>query len=157
MTKHCIRLSSVLWHPCSAPETWDNNSQICHLIFIDLLSQLCSYLKALWKLNKNGNMELKEDELSIPNLSRKTNAFDSSSSSLGSILPRGNIVQWDTNTKEKEKKLDYGLLLLLFYKCVYLAIWSKHLYQTEFTNLNRDRIKLCIKCKANKTTTAWIT
>lgn len=69
-----MRLSSVLRHPRSAPETRDSHSQIYCLTFIDLLIQHRSHLKAPWKWNKNGNMDPWANELSILNISRKSNS-----------------------------------------------------------------------------------
>lgn len=99
VTKHLLH-ETVLSSETSLLCTWNTRQRQSDLLldFIDLLIQHRSHLKAPWKWNKNGNMDPWADELSILNISRKSNSCTER---------QHRAMGHDKNTWEK---LDYGLL-----------------------------------------------
>lgn len=138
-------LPSVLWHHCSAPETRDNNSQI----YCSILSIYSFSIAPIWKLREN---EIKmviwtprEDELSILNISRKSNSWSKR-------WPRGNGA-WQKHLAE------IGLWSRKYNKSSYIFILQKSndlrkLYWINVSNLIRNwRKKIWLKYQALKSIT----
>ena len=100
VTRHLLYetiLSSVTSLLC----TWNTKQQRSDLLhdFIDLLIQHGSYMRALWKWNKNGNTDWRKGELSILKHQHKKNKAIAPSKTHREM-------EHDKNTLEK---LDYRL------------------------------------------------